>query len=93
MKKQFSPRHSYGRSSVNAFTLGFGGVVLLALIFIFLRIFFPAASVAIATPLWQAGSSFNSGIGNFFSGFGNSTKLAQENAAFVSEVADAPERE
>ena len=87
MKKQFSHSLNYGRrKSSNVLVWTFGSAFLLAVIFIGLRISFPGAVIALASPLWKGGSSLEAGVGNTFSGLGNGAKIAQENSALSAEV-------
>ncbi len=92
MKKQFYPRLSNnlvrGRNASKNLAWMFGSVVGIAAVFFLLRTFLPGVLVFAATPLWTGGTKLEAGVGMVFSGFGNSVKLTQENAALSQQLSE-----
>lgn len=69
--------------------LGPVALALFVLVFIFaiLRFVFPGVLVSIASPLWSAGSSFSSGVGNVGSFFSDKATLTSERDRLLAENA------
>lgn len=87
MRKRFSRRHN---SLVGAYPwAGPAALVLitLAVLFFLLRIFFPGALVALATPLWTGGTALTAGAGNSVAFFGDKAALIEERDQLLADNA------
>lgn len=86
MKKRFSRRRN---SIIGAYPwLGPVAAVLivLAVLFLVLRLLLPGALVAIATPLWTGGSALSAGVGNTFSFFGDKQEIIDDRNRYREEA-------
>ncbi len=87
MRKRFSRRHNsiigaYPWAGPAALTL-----IALAVLFFILRLLFPGALVAIATPFWMTGNALTAGAGNSLSFFGDKGALIEERDALAQDNA------
>jgi cell shape-determining protein MreC len=88
MKKPFSQRRRYGAevSAVSRVVWGGGVAILVVVIIVAVRAFLPDVFVALASPMWQTGTSLTTAVNDSSAIFDNKTKLAAENSALAQQV-------